>query len=184
MSGPERPVERPGPEVETGPVALSRLLDEIRADPRWREEVAALRPEPAGGEGTSEDVLEATLDALEAAIAAADRVVPIDPGRLVIGDAWARVRRQIHSEIRIYQDRQTVVNRQIAAALRRIAAELDPSVPEAAIAELWSALRRIEARLGEADALAAEIEPLGALRVAVAQLETRLAEVERWRAKG
>jgi len=165
VSEGESPVERTAPEAEAGPVALSRLIDEIRADRRWREEVAALRSGSAGSERQASPAADsrpdANLDALDEAIVAADREVPIEPGRPVIGEAWARVRRQIHGEIRIYQDRQTAANQLIAAALRRL-----------------------DARLAAADALAAEIEPIGALRLAVEELEARLTEVERWRANG
>ena len=179
MSERESPVEGGEPAVEAGPVALSRLLDEIRADARWRGEVAALRSGSGGAEGapsegptSAAEAIGAALAALDEAIEAADAVVPIEPGRLVIGDAWARMRRQIHREIRIYQDRQATVNREVAAALRLVAAGLG------------STLERLEEQLGAADALTSEIEPLGALRVAVGELEARLSEVERWRARG
>jgi hypothetical protein len=177
-------VTEPPDRPESAPVALSRLIDELRADPRWREEIAASRAgaratgEGPGGAGatTGGARLEATLAALEGAIAEADAVVPIEPGRLVVGDAWARLRRQIHAEIRIYQDRQTTVNREVAAALGQIAAELRGALDRIEA--------RIEERLGATDALAAEIEPLGAVRLAVEQLEARLSEVERWRGSG
>jgi hypothetical protein len=183
---PGDPGQATGSEAELGPVALSRLLDEIRADARWREELAALREgaeAPATAQPSAEAIASA-LDELDDAIEAADAVVPIEPGRLVIGDAWGRVRRQIHAEIRIYQDRQTEANRRVAAALRRIAAQLDRSAEGATIGELWRALGQLEARVAATESLGAEIEPLGAMRVALQEIEARLREVERWRASG
>jgi hypothetical protein len=208
--------------AETGPVALSRLLDEIRADRGWREQVDALArpPEPPPAESPppperlaappADPALADALAALADAIVAADAVVPIGSGRPVVGEAMAALRRQIHGEIRIYQDRQTLVNQQLAASLRRLAAALDPAVPDAPLAALWSALGRLEARIeaiegavaagaaddpavkrigaeltalrGGVDALGHELEPLGRVRVAVADLGARLEALERDRA--
>jgi hypothetical protein len=193
--------------AETGPVALSRLLDEIRRDTHWREAIeAAARPtENPAAERLAVPPADAALAdavaALAEAVAAADAVVPIESGRPVLGDAMAALRRQIHAEIRIYQDRQTLVNQHVTAALRRLVDALDPAGADALLAALWSALGRMEARVeaiervvgavGErapleqlgssVEALAQEVEPVGRLRLAVETIEARLAALERAR---
>jgi hypothetical protein len=216
--------------AETGPVALSRLLDEIRADRGWREQIdltgaptgppvgdapAAAGP-PAPAERLvvppADNALADALGALADAVVAADAVVPIGGGRPVVGEAMAVLRRQIHAEIRIYQDRQTLVNQQLAAALRRLVAALDPTASGGPLAALWSAVGRLEARIeaieatvaagvgddpavrrigaevtalrGGVDALNHELEPIGHVRVAVADLAARLDALERGRAAG
>src|SRR5207244_2889595 len=101
---------------------------------------------------------------------------------------------------------QGVVNGEVAAALRRLSAQLDPSDPGSAVGGLWSELAGVAARVevlerrlralegtGEtsrvdaleatAQAFSAELAPLGSLRAAVDDLEARLAELERTRGR-
>jgi hypothetical protein len=118
---------------EAGQLRISQLLDEIRRDQRWREEVEAHRGRdrrPAGAEP----------------LVAAPAPDPI----LRIGVA--------------------------ALAMRRGGTTNAGEVPRLAVLErTTSALER------SASALALEIEPLGQVRAAVAELEARLRALERSR---
>jgi hypothetical protein len=207
-------------EEQAGTVELvSQLIDEIRGDTTWREELESKRrgdrapaeepqvedmpkPSPPPTAPPRDPALGAALSAGAAALSAAEAVVPIESGRPVIGEAWAVLRRQIHADIRIYGDRQSAVNHELMAALRRIDTALDAGDPVSALGAAWSAigglhtrlevldarvrdlervaktrLTAIEQRVGSLEqagaALTAEIEPLGALRVAVDELLTR-----------
>ena len=194
--------------VETGPVALSRLLDEIRRDGSWREETGR---DPNGAAAPSAEplraplpdpALAAALEALDAAVAAAAGELPVESDRAVLGEAIAALRRKLHAELRIYQERQALVNRQTGELLRRLAAQLDPGQPDAALAELWTALGQLDARMAalenaaalarvdrsqlaeldaSVEALAQEVEPLGRVRLAVEAIEQRIDAVERGR---
>ena len=184
---------------------VARLLDEIRADVWWREEVARLRRtggsaaptgQPPADAARDETVpqlpplpdvepppttppleiaprptpgLAGTIQAIEAAIRAADAVVTIEPGRPVVGQLWAALRRQIHADARIYLDRQTSINLEILDALRRIERALDPGTPESSTAALWAAVAQAQASLGQRlDQLAAELAALRAYAEALA----------------
>lgn len=218
---------------------VSRLLFEIRADQGWRE---ALGPRAADAEAAAAEAsepadrgqrheahklsplaapevdaaLDATMSALSASIDAAEEVVPIVAARPLVGDAWARLRRRIHAEIRIYQDRQSSLNREVLAALRRLEGALDARDPTAAVGSAWAAIgatraeieqlesrllelhdelaervRRLEARVQRLEdlpgrlvrleariaaleaSLVTELEPVGQLRLAVAELMAR-----------
>jgi hypothetical protein len=194
----------------SGPSALARLLDEIRRDTGWREEIAALA-EPAAasdqpsGRPLAAPPLDPGLPAIVAglldAIARAGAGAPAEPGKPFVGDVRARLRQFIRAEIEPYRERQSIVNEQVAAALRRIALALDPADPEGALGALWSELARLDARVDElgrrlaslegppgqprldaleasAGALSLELEPLGMLRATVDELERRLARLE------
>jgi len=203
----------PGPPADPaeGPAAISRLLEEIRRDAGWRERVEALRQvAPAPAEPATSPPAAPALDpALRAIVSrlvdAADqagREPPIEPGRALIGDVWARLRQLIRAEIGSYQARQAVVNGEAVAALQRLVATLDPADPASALGAIWAELLRLDATAGQlerrlarlegsaatprldaveaaARALASELEPLGALRATVAELEARLARLER-----
>ena len=116
------------------PVAISRLLDEIRGDTRWRDELAALAARGGFAPGGAEAV-----ERLSAAIAEAASEVAIEAGSPIVGDAMARLRRRVHAEIRIYQDRQTAVNLEVADAVRRIETRL--AALEEAVDGLFRELR-------------------------------------------
>jgi hypothetical protein len=201
------PAAGASPEASTAAdVALvARLLDEIRADVWWHEEVARLRrtggaAAPTGqspADGAAEETvpelpplpdaeplqataplemaprpspdLAAAIQAIEAGIRAADAVVTIEPGRPVVGQLWAALRRQIHADARIYLDRQTSINLEILAALRRIERALDPGTADSSIAALWAGVAQVHAALGaRLDQLAAELAALRAYAVALA----------------
>jgi hypothetical protein len=191
---------------------IAQLLDQIRGDTRWREEVAAARA-PAAPQTTPPSVepmltpqapppgpaLGAAFEAMGAAIRAVDAPIPLDPATPVVGEAMAAFRRRVHAEIRIAQDRQTAVNYAIVAALESLVRHLDPASASSPVGALWNAagemaaavtdLRRqlaaLEAQLERLTALeranemaTLEMEPLGQVRVALAELEARLTALE------
>jgi hypothetical protein len=209
-----------GAAPEAGPVAIARLLDEIRRDRRWREEIEAQRSradtpasaEPIVAAPPPDAALRIGVAALAHAIEHARAEVPVLPGPPALVGAWARLRAIVLSTVGVYQRRQVFVNGETAAALRRVAELLDPTDPGSAVGALWVEIARlgqrvdaIEARLGgdgasalrpgddegaggasrldgierNASALALEIEPLGRVRAAVAEIQARLEALER-----
>src|SRR5437764_1445122 len=71
---------------------------------------------------------------------------------------WAALRRQVHADIRIYQDRQSAVNEQVLAALLKLEREIDPTETGSSGAALWAAIFALQARLVEVEARAARAE--------------------------
>jgi len=182
--------ERPAAGLEE----IARLLDEIRRDPDWRAEVAAAaapviravtveppRPSVAAVQVELADTVKTLLSAIEQA----DEPIAVGIGTPVVGEAMAAFRRRVHAEIRLSQDRQTAVNKVLVAALRRLAeqvattqgpiwATIDGLAAE--VAELRSRVNALEGELGRIEAL--ELEPLGHVRVAVAELVERVKALE------
>jgi hypothetical protein len=141
--------------------------------------------------------------AMREAIRAADEPIEIGARTPLLGDAMAAFRRRLHDEIRISQDRQTAANRATLAALERLAAQVDPANRESALGVLFGAIgelttvvndlqrrvaaleARVDRQVPRVDALeraneaaTSELEPLGQVRVAIAELEARLRALE------
>jgi len=184
---------------------VSRLIAEIRRDASWREAVdksaqtieesaPASRTTPGLVAPKPDPQIDATLNQATAAADAADAVVPIVAGTPVVGEVWAALRRQVHADIRIYQDRQSAFNHEILAALRHVQRALEPAAPESALGAAWAGLATIVAavtaledrvrRLSSIDvrlanleqaveALNLELEPLNQLRVTVDEISRR-----------
>lgn len=198
-------------------VHLSRIIDEIRNDVRWRERIADLDAEKAkGGDAAPQEpgdarpireplrlpeleplpesggipaALVAACDTIEGAIEAADQVVPVEAGRPIVGELWARVRHQIQADVRRYQDRQTMVNRTIVAALLEVQKAIDPvsegspmrassrtaQCLHAQIGSVIAALEQIE----RAAPLALVVDAIGRLDRLERRTDERLAALER-----
>ena len=201
---PEQPAPTEPTSAAADVAYVARLLDDIRADRNWREAVASLEAGEDGAEPAEEAApeepegeeeapprtprvqvpsappadwgLPVAIEAIEAGIRAADAVVEIAPGRPVVGQPWAALRRQIHADARIYLDRQTAINLEIVAALRRVQQALDPAQLDAGLGAVWAAVGALEARLAALDDhLSARIDELGAQRAALDERLTALA---------
>jgi hypothetical protein len=167
MSEPPPGAAPPPADDASQPTAIARLLDEIRRDPRWREEVAALvgpveAPTEPDGRPLAAPPLDPSLPAIAArlaeAVEQAGADAPIEPGRPFIGDVWARLRQLIRAEIASYRSRQAVVNGQTAAALQRIVLALDPADPASALGAVWTELIQLESRVGQLERRLARLE--------------------------
>jgi hypothetical protein len=97
-------------------------------------------PAPASDPALA-DVIRGIAEAIQASV----QEVPIVPGRPLIGDAWAVLRRQLHADIRIYHDKQTAVNLALLRTANAMAEALDQNAPVSH--GPWVALRELIDRL-------------------------------------